>query len=381
MKSRDIAVFLTIVFLIYAGANTFLYFKGAVAYKGILSTGLYNILFIVISLSFIAGKILERRYSSLLADILNITGGFWLSFIFYSIIILVATDLLRLSFMLTGVLPDQDIRAFRQYSYLVSSGLASLLVAGGFLNTLFPAIRKYEIVIDKPAEVKELRIAAVSDIHLGSIIGKRSMRMLSKKLDAISPDMVLFLGDTVDGEINPVLRNDLLEALRLPDSARHVYAISGNHEYIGNYSKTIPYIEEKGLRVLADETVFLEEGILLLGRKDRDSFRYTGEGRKELSDLMDGQDLNKPVIVMDHQPPMKKDSEISGFDLMLSGHTHKGQMWPLNHLTSRIYKITYGHRLIGGCHYIVSSGFGSWGPRVRIGNRPEVLDIRLIFNS
>jgi len=204
---------------------------------------------------------------------------------------------------------------------------------------------------------------------------------LSHKLDAISPDIVLFLGDTVDGEINPVLRDDLPEAIRLPVSARYVYAISGNHEYIGNYSKTIPYIEKKGIRLLIDETVLLREGIQLVGRKDRDSFRYSGERRKELPVLLDGLDMTQPVIVMDHQPPMIKDNKLSGFDLMLSGHTHKGQMWPLNHLISRVYKITYGHRIIEGCHYIVSSGFGSWGPRVRLGSRSEVLEITLKFKD
>ena len=381
MRSRDIIIFFTVVFIIYSGANAFLYFKGADAFSGIMDTNLYTILFILISLAFIAGKILERKFSSIAADILNIIGGFWLSFMFYSVIIIIAADLLRAVFALTNIISPDIIPGFRQVSYLLSFSVALLLVIAGFINTLFPVTRKYCIDIDKPAGIKELKIAAVSDIHLGSIIRKRSMRILSGRLGAISPDMVLFLGDMVDGEINPVLRNDLLESLILPHTAKYVYAITGNHEYIGNHSKTIPYIENKGIRILVDEVISLEEGIQLAGRKDRDSFRYTGERRKALEDLLRGVDNGKPVIVMDHQPPMTKENNLSGFDIMFSGHTHNGQMWPLNYLTARIYKLIYGHRVINGCHYIVSSGYGSWGPRVRLGSRSEVLDITLRFGT
>ncbi|HCC71759.1 MAG TPA: hypothetical protein DEQ09_11500 [Bacteroidales bacterium] len=375
MKARDIVIFLIIVFIIYSSANIYIYFKGEFAFGDLIGNSLYTILFILLSFSFVAGKILEHNYSSLTSDILNIIGGFWLSFIFYSVIILIAADLLRFLFVLINIIPPDNINAVKQASYLVSFGLALLLIISGFTNTEFPVVRKYEVVLNKPSHIKEITIAAVSDIHLGSIIRKRSMRILSGKLESISPDMVLLLGDIVDGEINPVLRNDLLQSLTFPSTASHVYAITGNHEYIGNYQKTIPYIENKGIRILLDEVVEVYEGIQLAGRKDRDSFRYTGKRRKDLDDLLKEADKEKPVIIMDHQPPLKKENNLSGFDIMLSGHTHNGQMWPLNYLTSSIYRLQYGHKVIDGCHYIVSSGFGSWGPRVRLGSRSEILEM------
>lgn len=381
MRSRDIIIFFTIVFIIYSGVNAYLYFKGAHAFTGILSIRLYNILFILISFSFIAGKILERRYSSVLSDSLNVIGGFWLSFMLYSVIIILPVDLTALVLRLAGVLSPDATEYFRKVSYLAAFGAALLVIIAGFTNTVFPVVRKYRLSINKPAATRSIRIAAISDIHLGSIIRRRSMRLLSSRLNAIGPDMVLFLGDIVDGEINPVLRSDLLESLSLPSSARHVFAITGNHEFIGNHDKTIPYIEGKGIKILFDEVVALGEGIQLAGRIDRDARRYTGQGRKDLDDLLAGVDKGKPVIVLDHQPPLKNENGLSGFDLMLSGHTHNGQMWPLNYLTSKVYKIKYGHRIIDGCHYIVSSGFGSWGPRVRLGSRSEILEIDLEFNN
>jgi len=381
MRSRDIAIFFSAVFIIYSGANIFLYFRGQEVMAGLMGGTLYTILFILFALSFIAGKILERSYSSLTSDILNIIGGFWLSFMLYSIMIIILADLSVLILRVSGLVSADDAGKAREGSFLFAAALSVLLTAAGFINTLFPLVRKYEINISGKAGVESLRIAAVSDIHLGSVIGKRSMRVLSRMLEKISPDMLLFLGDIVDGEINPVLRNDLLGSLRVPDGVKYTFAITGNHEYIGNSSQTLPYIESKGIRVLVDEVTRLDEGIVLAGRKDRDAMRFTGESRKSLDELLRDVDHEMPVIVMDHQPPMKKENNLSGFDLMLSGHTHNGQIWPLNYLTASLYRIIHGHRQIDGSHYIVSSGFGSWGPRVRIGSRPEVLDITLTFKT
>ncbi|MBS0011442.1 MAG: metallophosphoesterase [Bacteroidales bacterium] len=381
MRSRDIIIFLTIVFVIYAGANTFLYFKGADAFKGIFDRGAYTILFILLSMTFIAGKVLERQYPSFLSELLNITGGFWLAFMLYSVLFIIVADVLSLLLSAAGFIPFDRLALFRQSSYLASMALALVIITAGFVNTFFPKTRHYHIDLDKSAGTGELKIAAVSDMHLGSIIGKRSIRILSGKLRDLSPDMILFLGDIVDGEIKPVLRKDLLELLDLPSSARHVYGVMGNHEYIGDPAKTLPYIESKGIKLLLDKMVSLDNGIQLAGRKDRDSFRYKGEQRMALSKLLRDADHDRPLILMDHQPPMKKDRDLSGFDIMLSGHTHNGQMWPLNYLTGSIYKLIYGHRVIEGRHYIVSSGFGSWGPRVRLGSRPEILCIHLHFKG
>jgi predicted MPP superfamily phosphohydrolase len=119
----------------------------------------------------------------------------------------------------------------------------------------------------------------------------------------------------------------------------------------------------------------------LIGRLDRDSKRYYGMERKALKELVAETDPSKPVILLDHQPFNLDESEKYSIDLHLSGHTHNGQMWPLNYLTGKIYELSYGYMKKGNTHYIVSSGFGIWGPRVRSGSRPEVLIITLRFRK
>jgi predicted MPP superfamily phosphohydrolase len=333
-----------------------------------------------LSAIFIAAKVLESRHSSLITDILNILGGFWLAFMLYGFLFFFLSDIILLILRIPGIVRGENIFLFRKWSFISILFISSLLIIGGFINALIPVTREYNITINKSAgEIKTLRIAAVSDIHLGSIIRKRSIKKLSAILKDLKPDMVLLLGDIVDGEIGPVLRGDLLQYFTSPKSIDGLFAITGNHEFIGGANKTIPYIESKGIRVLKDEVVTLEGGIQLIGRIDRDSFRFYKKERMSLGELMKQADTTKPVILLDHQPFHLDETAKYGIDLQLSGHTHNGQMWPLNYVTSMIYELSYGYLKKRNTHFIVSSGYGLWGPRVRSGSRSEILIINLKF--
>ena len=202
---------------------------------------------------------------------------------------------------------------------------------------------------------------------------------MSSMIKDLKPDIVLLLGDIVDGEIGPVLRGDLLQYFTWPDCTDGLYAITGNHEFIGGANRTIPYIESKGIRVLKDEMITLPGGIQLIGRIDRDSYRFYRKERMPLADLMKQADTTRPVILLDHQPFHLDEAASYGIDLQLSGHTHNGQMWPLNYVTSMIYELSYGYLKKNNSNFIVSSGYGLWGPRVRSGSRSEVLLINLTF--
>ena len=377
------AIFLTIVLVIYSLINIYIFLKG---YHAIPDTRsfrtLYFIVFIVLASTFVAGKILEARHSIVFSDILNIIGGFWMAFMLYGFLFLLLSDILLLALRITGSVGNEKIILFRKWSFIATVAISVVLITAGFINAIIPVITKYDIAINKSAdEIKYLRIAAVSDIHLGSVIRKRSMNKLSGMLKTMEPDLVLLLGDIVDGEIGPVLRGDLLKYFTCPKCNDGLFAITGNHEFIGGAKRTIPYIESKGIKILKDEVAILKGGIQLIGRLDRDSRRYYGKERLPLEELMKQVDKTKPVILLDHQPFQLADSEKNGIDLHLSGHTHNGQMWPLNLITRKIYELSYGYMKKGNTHYIVSSGFGLWGPRIRSGSRSEVLLINLSFEG
>lgn len=383
MKRYQMAVFFIIVLAIYTLLNLYLYFKGYNAIPALQTYKLlYSITFFILAIIFIIAKVIEARHSSVITDVLNIIGGFWLAFMLYGFLFFILSDIALLILKITGTISSENIPLFRKWSFIITAGLSFILIAGGFINAVTPVVKEYNITINKPAgEIKSLRIAAVSDIHLGSIIRKRSIKKLSSMLKVINPDLVLLLGDIVDGEIGPVLRGDLLQYFTCPGCDNGLYAITGNHEYIGGGNRTIPYIESKGIRVLKDEIITLEGGIQLVGRIDRDASRFYRKERLPLSELMKQADATKPVILLDHQPFQIDESVKNGIDLQLSGHTHNGQMWPLNYITKMIYDVSYGYLKKGNTHIIVSSGYGLWGPRVRSGSRSEVLLINIIFED
>ena len=376
-------VFFSIVLAIYSLVNIYLFYKGYNAIPCLKNNKfLYAITFFLLAVLFIIAKILESKHSSVITDILNIIGGFWLAFMLYGFLFFLLSDLILLILRIPGIIRGDSILQFRKWSFIIIVLSSSLLIIGGFINAIIPVTREYNITINKSAgSVKTLRIAAVSDIHIGSIIRKRSLKKMSGIIKDLKPDVVLLLGDIVDGEIGPVLRGDLLQYFTWPECTDGLYAITGNHEFIGGANRTIPYIESKGIRVLKDEVVTLEGGIQLIGRIDRDSFRFYRKERMTLGELMQKVDTTKPVILLDHQPFHLNETAKYGIDLQLSGHTHNGQMWPLNYVTKMIYELSYGYLKKGKTNFIVSSGYGLWGPRVRSGSRSEVLLINIKFDG
>jgi predicted MPP superfamily phosphohydrolase len=383
MKNNQWIIFLSIVFTIYSLVNIYIFFKGYNIVPDIRNKRvLYTLIFIVLAATFIAGKFLESRHSSVLSDILNIIGGFWMGFMLYAFLFLLLSDILLIIFRISGIVNGPDILLYRKWAFFITIFLSVVLITGGFINAVIPVIKEYEITINKPAgDIKTMRIAAVSDIHLGSIIRKRSMKKLSGLLENTKPDIILLLGDIVDGELGPVLRGDLLKYFSYPQKDNSLFAITGNHEFIGGADRTIPYIESKGIRILKDEVVTLQGGIQLIGRLDRDSFRFYGKERLSLGELTKNIDPSKPVILLDHQPFGLGESEKNGIDLQLSGHTHNGQLWPLNYITRMVFELSHGYLRKGNTQIIVSSGFGIWGPRIRSCSRSEVLLLNIKFRE
>lgn len=378
------AIFLLIVFTIYFLVNFYLFFKGYRALSGAgYSVKLYTLVFLLLAATFIAGKFLEHRYSNIFTDVLNVVGGFWMGFMLYGFLFWFAADIILLLGSPFKLISAAAIPRVRLWLFEGITVTTLLIIIAGFINAVSPVVKRYDITVEKRFSdgAGPMRIVAVSDIHLGSVIRKRSMRHLSEMIREEKPDLVLFLGDIIDGSIGPVLRGDLLSHLSLPELPEGNYAITGNHEYIGDLSKTLPYIESKGIRVLKDEAVSLSNGVQLVGRLDRSAMNGSGNGRASLDSLLALTDTARPVILLDHQPFGLSQLSGTAVDLQLSGHTHNGQMWPLTYITSKMFEVSHGYGRFGNTHVIVSSGFGLWGPRIRVGTRPEIVVITLRSSS
>ncbi len=227
--------------------------------------------------------------------------------------------------------------------------------------------------------MKELNIVFASDIHLGHIIDGEFLSKIIHEIEQLKPDLILFPGDLVDEELKPVIEKNLGKFLTGLSAPYGVYAVTGNHEYIGGAQAAVNYLSKFNIRFLRDTTIKIANSFYLCGREDLSMNGFTGIKRKSLQEMLKNTDPNLPVLVMDHQPINLAEAAENNVDLQISGHTHHGQMWPLNYATERLFKLSRGYKKIGNSHFFVSSGAGTWGPRVRIGSNPEIVSIKMRF--
>jgi predicted MPP superfamily phosphohydrolase len=235
--------------------------------------------------------------------------------------------------------------------------------------------------IPKQSLLKELNIALVSDVHLGNIICNSHLTRIVEKINGLNPDVVLIAGDLVDEDIQPVIRMNLGETLRQIKSKYGVYGITGNHEYIGGVEPACKYLTEHGIIMLRDSTLEIAHAFTLVGREDVSIRQFNGRQRKPLNELMSSVNKALPVLLMDHQPLHLNEAVENGADLQVSGHTHHGQLWPFNCIAKAVYEVSWGYLRKAQTQFYVSCGVGTWGPPMRTGNRPEVVNLKLKFGS
>ncbi len=384
MKTINFITFFTIVFTIYGLANYYIFIR---CWQAIPQNSrwriLYLVVFIFLALSYIIGRILEKIWLSTLSDIFVWIGSFWLAAFFYFLLIVVILDLARLFNHYLHFIPliTQNYQKAKQITILISIGIVFITIILGHINAITPRIRTLNLSIKKKANLNKINIVVASDIHLGTIIGRKRFCKIVDKINELKPDLVLLPGDIVDEDLAPVIRENLGDALKHIKSKFGVYAITGNHEYIGGVEMATKYLEEHGIIVLRDGVININDSVYLVGREDRSIKQFTGKQRKSLADLMGQIEKNYPLILMDHQPFQLEEVEQNGIDLQLSGHTHHGQLWPINFITKAIYEKSWGYLKKGKTHIYISSGVGTWGPPVRTGNRPEIINMILNFKS
>ncbi|MBK7028664.1 MAG: metallophosphoesterase [Bacteroidales bacterium] len=385
MRPYQLAVFLTVVLVVYSALNYLIYSRAMASIPiGNSIRTYFPWIFLVLASSYIIARFLERIWLSPVSDTFHWLGAIWLGLMIHFLMALLVIDIIRLINWIIPFYPDFMVKDPVQTRFWILKGVV-ILVGGvaiaGFINAVNPRVNELTIKINKiVGSRKELTIVLASDIHMGTLVGpKRTLKMVNR-INALKPDLILFAGDMVDEDLAPVIRHDLGISLSQLKAPLGVYAITGNHEYIGGAEKAVKYLEAHNIKLLRDTAVLVDQSFYLAGRDDRDKPRFSGKERKSISQILNGIDASKPIIMMDHQPFKLDDVAKAGVDLQLSGHTHHGQLWPFNFITKAIYEVSWGYKQKGNSHFYVSSGYGGWGPPMRTGNRPELVKIHLKFD-
>lgn len=377
-------IFFSIFFAVYGLVNYYIYIRGLHSIPQNSSYRTYYIaIFLFISLAFIAGRLLERVWASPLSDALIWIGSFWLGAMLYFVLALLLIDFLRLVNHFVTIFPSfitANYAQTKQYAAYLITLLVGIIIVAGSINDRSPRIKTLNLLVAKKVDrAQSLNIVMVSDIHLGTIIGKHKFDKIVGTINLLNPDIVLLPGDIVDEDVSSIINDNVGESFRKIKSKYGIFACTGNHEYISGVEDACSFLTKNGIIVLRDTNVLVNNSFYLIGREDRMVRRISGKSRKSFPELLATFDTNLPIIVMDHQPFDLDETAKYKIDLQLSGHTHNGQIWPLNYIAEKIYEVSWGYLKKGDTHFYVSCGVGTWGPPVRLGNTPEVVNIKLRF--
>lgn len=310
-----------------------------------------------------------------------ITIGMW--YLMYSFII---TLHLAFVFFVCDIIWSIFKKSFKLETKRYIAGIAAIIITTGYFSYAWVKAHKvvetdYSITSDKLAENETLKIVQITDSHIGTTFSGEKFVDYIGEISKQNPDVVVVTGDFVDGSTSYEDMVNACKSLGKAEAEYGVYYIFGNHDlhnYGGNpyYSteELISELKKNNVHILQDETVMVGDKFYITGRQDA-----TVHDRKTTEELLTGLDKSKYIVLLDHQPLEYSEADKAGADLLLSGHTHGGQILPLaymNKLVSR-NEMVYGIKEAGNTTCIVSSGISEWGFAFRTGCKSEYVVINI----
>lgn len=317
--------------------------------------------FVLWMASLFVGFAVNDRLPMTAASVLYEVGNTWLIAFLYLLLIFLLADLATLFHLLPKVFLKDSIVGLGTVLGLV----ALILTLGGF-HYHHKYREEMTIVTDKPLE-KPLTVVLASDLHIGYHNRKPELARWVNLINAEKPDLILFGGDVIDLSLRPVIEGNFQEEFHRLEAP--IMTVLGNHEFYGDLDRARQFFKDADIQLLKDSVAHFK-GVDIIGRNDR-----TSRERADLKDLAKG--LEGFTILLDHQPYHLEEAEQAGIDFQFSGHTHRGQVWPLSWATDAMYEKAWGHHRRGNTQYYVSSGLGIWGPKIRIGTRSEYLVLHM----
>ncbi|WP_368489363.1 metallophosphoesterase [Clostridium sp. BJN0013] len=348
-----------------------------------LNQNIYWAFFSIIVICVIIGIAANKFLPYSLRSIFYTLGSYWLVILSYFIISIVIFNIIVFLNKLIHFSENLSNNTYIFANLFVLSViiLIIILLIYGTFNGKKLKITSYNLTIPKNETIlKELNIVMISDIHISNINDKRQNKIINT-INNLNPDIVFITGDILD-DILPFIKHKIINDFHKINSKYGVYACLGNHDYLsGDLSYVVDKLNEAKINVLRDNIVEIANSFYIIGREDKSYEMISKQKRMKLSELMEGINNKLPIIMLDHQPINIHESENAGIDLQLSGHTHKGQFFPFNIITNKLFKIHYGYLKTGRLQVIVSCGAGTWGPPIRIGSTSEVVNIIVKFRK
>lgn len=331
----------------------------------------YALLFSLVFSVYPLGNMLENETPGL-SHAAGILSGYLLPFLLYLFLLVLITDILLLLNSIIKIIPTVRLkeRKFRKKYFVSILSLSLLIVIAGIINFNTVRITEYTVSIPRRAsELTSLRIAFVSDFHLDEKVPGKFVDQFVEKIRKADPDLLLYGGDIVEG------RGENIQLFERKLKTIHTdfggFGVMGNHDRFTDFSDN--FFTRAGITLLRDSIAVAGNHFAVAGRIDNRS------GREKAETLADRSPSHLPLILVDHRPTDFDDISNTRADIVFSGHTHKGQMFPINLYIRSLYELSYGYMKKNDTHFFVSSGIRLWGPPVRTTGKSEIVIVNAEF--
>ena len=359
------------VLILFIGANFYVFYRlRCMLPASWISTLAVTVLALFVNTSFFVSLIWGDSLPTDFATILYRVGTSFLMIFLYALIIFLLADLVRITHLI-------NIKQFMYHSWLglgvVTFVLSTIFIYG---NINYHNKKRTEITVKTEKSLgtnQELKVLLVSDLHIGYGIKRKELDGWVKTLNAEKADVILLAGDLIDRFTRPLEEEKMYESLNNLQARYGVYMALGNHDILGSLDENFSFLQKTNINVLRDTAVLVDSSFYIVGRDD---FSY--RNRKPLNDIVKDIDYNKPIILIDHQPNNLGEAAENNIDLQVSGHTHDGQVFPINLIEKLIFEQKYGYLKKENTHYYISSGLGIWGGKFRIGSHSEYVVINFV---
>ena len=314
--------------------------------------------------------------------ILKVLNSYWMGIFVYLLIFFLLTDIVMFLGTMFKLIPRPLTPGYRLIAGTTAILLTIVISCYGFIHARTIKYANYDISISNTDKIieNELNIVMISDIHLGAVASESRLPEIVEGINSLQPDLVCIAGDLFDNDFYAINDPDKCAQLfKKIDAAYGVWACLGNHDSGKTYSDMISFTEDANINVLNDDYTIIDNRFVLVGRLDSSPIGGYGDiTRAETEALMNNiPNSNLPVIVMDHNPAHISTYD-NNIDLILSGHTHRGQIFPGSLFTNNMFTVDYGYYQKDELspHVIVSSGVGTWGMPMRVGTDCEIINIK-----
>ncbi|MBM7690313.1 hypothetical protein BCR24_03310 [Enterococcus ureilyticus] len=338
-----------------------------------------GILWGIIGLLAIAALVTLLVFNGNVGGVVGKIGSYWLSYWFLSLVSFGITDLiLKITKKNTMIQSKNELLI-----WIIALAVTVVLFWYGSWQAQQIKTVNYQVTIDKPTDGKSQKIKAVliSDVHLGYVNDVKKLEKIVTKINQLQPDIIFISGDLFDGNYQALQDAKSMEKqLSRLSSVYGTYMCWGNHDAGASFEKMKELVQSAKITLLEDEMTVVGEELLVVGRKDSRPIGSQDGTRESLQDQFEKVGNQLPKIILDHQPSNLEEYEQSN-ELILSGHTHQGQIFPFSLVTKAYFIVDYGYyrKNENSPQVIVSSGVGTWGPPMRIGTQSEIVQIDIII--